>query len=549
MINTLSSTTYKIVQPRINIEKALVLVAIVALAIAIIGVVALQVHFPGVGSFMNLSSVKIGLTAGGGTVIIAALLTLAIKGCTDQRKKSHNLTLEDISVLEEDNDTESPQEMVKSRETYLEEVDNHIKELQDELKKASFHFLSYPSYTLNCYSPYAEKTHWQVLQSDKEKWEEVELRIKKDANKAYPILSKNLDIQWVTGTRSPMLIGLDQYAEKNTTYALVPTGALLSQNIVPLTGELFQGISTNGINQTMLSGVRMFDYHEAKEYADNNDFKFDPTKEKQLILNFNFESYNAIPLARIRVAVLRLLHMGASKEELKQIKNHLKENVFSNMISLPRGWESHVNLIGEEADNKEIGIKFKKGDIVIFQDDGDYSYKYGLVLRKNKDDYEILMDKKGKRMWIEGNKLWISSKYNKKSRKKVKETKEIKQIREMMTEKINEKQALKEILSLFKSNKPISLTEKDKKYLEEPFPIVWGSTTPLKLTKVRSDYHEVGFEGILPLGSKIDVAFTKKKKVKELRSWLDARNLSSVTVMSFGAARYIQARAKIQQSD
>lgn len=63
---------------------------------------------------------------------------------------------------------------------------------------------------------------------------------------------KSKQLTWLHGTRSPALAVM-----LNTQKELIPTGQLLNRNIYPLTGELLEGISEGGVNQTKLSGTAM----------------------------------------------------------------------------------------------------------------------------------------------------------------------------------------------------------------------------------------------------------------------------------------------------
>lgn len=67
--------------PRDNCEKVQIAIVITAIVLTILGGLAFQITYPDALSFMNLSSVKIGLVTGGVTLVAVASVSLTIKRC------------------------------------------------------------------------------------------------------------------------------------------------------------------------------------------------------------------------------------------------------------------------------------------------------------------------------------------------------------------------------------------------------------------------------------------------------------------------------------
>jgi hypothetical protein len=144
---------------------------------------------------------------------------------------------------------------------------------------------------------------------------------------------------WVTGTSSHTIVGmyLSQIKGFTKELALIPSGALLSQNLVPLSGELGFGIlSKKGVNQNHLSGCAIDAYHHAFSYAFSSEFYFDPSKaitkfqEALELLPASFsESDDIAVLNAVKIPLLRALdYTPLFKEEIESMR--LKINTWQN---------------------------------------------------------------------------------------------------------------------------------------------------------------------------------------------------------------------------
>ena len=153
----------------------------------------------------------------------------------------------------------------------------------------------------------------------KEEWVKQQVReYSLEVKKLREIVPK-LKVVWVTGNRSPALIGIDRVAKFVGAPALLPIGELLKWNIAPFTGELREGI--DHINDYALSGS-MFSYcTPAYDYATEKHFIFNPQIELQRILGSKYFS------KRLKIAVLRLIHSNADAAILKQAREHIEQYI------------------------------------------------------------------------------------------------------------------------------------------------------------------------------------------------------------------------------
>jgi hypothetical protein len=142
-------------------------------------------------------------------------------------------------------------------------------------------------------------------------------------------------VKWLTGTNSYTLVGMHLAMIKGLTsrLSLVPTGTLLNHNLVPLAGELGDGIGKRGINIKRLSGCHAFNYMGAFRYAKEKEFYFDQALTWSKLL----ETIKYLPIDEkhlsdkaslnpFKVALLRYLHFAHPSDETRKIiKSHLSD--------------------------------------------------------------------------------------------------------------------------------------------------------------------------------------------------------------------------------
>ncbi|MCC5832373.1 MAG: hypothetical protein JJU12_04950 [Chlamydiales bacterium] len=535
----------KILEPRVNFEKIALVITITGLAVAILGVVAFQVHFPGSVHFFNLPGVKLGLTVGGTATALSSLIPLVIKTCKEPLPANEN-----GAPPTDSNDTIEDPEYLKKIEDELAQIETFLREdiglsyrcINDDLYidhpilgKYSGFFVKYINKDVG---EAAETIRKELKKGERENWEKIAKKIRQSATKAYPFLQNHSPIKWATGTRSPCLIGMSQLEEP----ALVPTGILVDKNIVPLTGELFMGIGWHGINRHHLSGCSFEFYNNALRYAHSNILM--PQEKMQNELDIIKAYPDHYSLLRIKIAVFRLLKLGASEETIKEAKEHLercKNELTPNSTTL---WEKYIPLIGEEVKVKgERRDNLPPGTVVSVKGSTGHT-TYGIILNEDEAEYYVVCHLTGSTKWIskEAAETFEKDRLDEALRDlgnvKASDPAQVRKFKEILSKR----EFLEDILSLFEQVKPID-SEQESRYLSNSFPIVWASTSELQFRPVSSGIKgEVAVEGALRLGEEINVAFTKAKKKDELEAWLSSHSLSSsVKVMSFGTALYFQA--------
>lgn len=483
---------------------------------------------------------------------------------------------------------------------YKESVEIQIESLKNAIRGNLSNDLSFQKFR-----PLMEKcgTDLQSLREELrngggEKWERLKQKIRKTSEKAYPLLAKNIRLQWATGTRSGTLIGMERQSEP----ALVPTGRLLAKNRVPLEGELAYGLAVDSVNRKALSGCSFEWYHNAMAYAVNPGVPASIAREIELLKSARGENQFRIPILRLKVAVLRMIHLGATPEQVNLAKSLLRECI-DHMPPNTTHWEKYAPLIGrtvhgkfgdplskEEIDalplgtivgvNRAIKIEFagalestENGVCKVWNRENNRSMT---VNEKDVNPKNFAL-RYAKRPLPAGTLVSVSTLqpklcydvYQGKNRSSfpVVNREEIHVFSQekidralnrlknprihgvdhaMLKETIAPREALEEIMDLFETERPLELTEKERSFLENPFPLVWATSEKLDEVKAKvmsAIKGEVAMRKRLTLGKEITVVFTKSKKIEEVKAWLAEHNLAStVKVLSLGAGLFMQTR-------
>lgn len=162
--------------------------------------------------------------------------------------------------------------------------------------------------------------------------------VRQVASQISDLLRDHDPLIWLTGTNSYTLVAMHN-ARALGVYPdlrLVPTGELLSYNLVPLAGELGAGIEKKGINISHLSGVMPGAFKGAIYYATEKEFMFDPLKAKESIFSelrsiFELQREKPENLNRFKIALLRALYFTELSLEQKQHIKHSINEAFSAM--------------------------------------------------------------------------------------------------------------------------------------------------------------------------------------------------------------------------
>jgi hypothetical protein len=416
--------------------------------------------------------------------------------------------------------------------------------------------------SFNCkYGTLCEKlkiTRQQLRTDDAMALEKLRAKVKKWVSQVYSLQKTCVEIVWVTGTRSPMLVGMVSAVKKGLCIkpALVPTGQLAAWNIVPMTGELAWGVTANCVNQAAISGAPFGCCEVAYKYAQNQSFAFNTDTELKFILALEAKSV-ARWLLRLKIAVLRLIHSGADPSILLQARKHIEESILPKMRPVPTGWETLARLVGEETKNystdpaNNIEHPLPKGTLVgVKRSDKTIRMAQIYSYDPKKDSYALVVDHEGTRKDAQIDKIQF---YNQETlRLQAQKAPQLgnsafKMIQSIISDDDEHREDIDSILELFESEKKVQLSEKEKTYLDDSFPLIWGLTESvienrsLNFSRVHSAVPELSYKGVLELGSEIQVAFTKKSKVEELSQWLREQTVSTVRVLSFGAMMYLHA--------
>lgn len=379
----------------------------------------------------------------------------------------------------------------------------------------------------------------------KQRWSSIRESLWKASQEAQPFLNQKKEITFITGSKSASIPSILKVAELapilTAKPALIPTGQLLKHHIAPLAGELAMGISPQGVNQNYLSGMKFEGLKTCMGYASAKEAKFDADQEIELINEMKEIKYY-YDLPRLHVAVLRLLLMGAKREEYENIKGKIQDFIKKekDMLPIKDNWQQFAPLIGIES--KEEGKipqenELKRGQIVAVPRTGSRYPKYGVVLEKNPDGtFQVLVEKSGVTKSVPTDKMTLVPD----ERLALLNEKPITLNEKNEIEKAvgGVEAGLKAILKLFDIVKPINFSESDLNLIQDSFPLVWASVSLIP------EPFRQGIKGeqIVPratLGEDIQLVFTPQKNMQRLQS---ALNGYGVQVMSFDAAYYIMGR-------
>lgn len=451
-------------------------------------------------------------------------------------------------------------QMGKIVKQYQEIVDGH--EVLSILKKLSEGIRDpdkiNPKLRLHFYYLINQDQLSNLYLTDKDKWKEEWAAVRQNfwngSIEADGFLQQRKKITFITGTKAsslPFILKINTLAPTiSQKPALVPTGQLLRHNIVPLAGELLFGIRKGGVNLTALSGTELtgldvcLGYASKKNYQFNEDIELDKLK----ILDHEDNDYLSIFLPRIKVAALRLLTMGAKKEEYESIKKLIRKamNKFPQCIPPIENWKKNASLVGAfcKHPGQPASDNLQVGQVVAVPRTGYKQLKYGIITGKNEDgSYCIQVERNPitKNLKIEHITV-ISEEDLERSIESLNQPLSDDEIYQLENEFKGDHERLKDILELFESFKPINLTAIEMDLIQNPFPIVWASVSLNNFKQVRSDIQgERGLEGKAVLGDDIQLVFTHKDNVSKLEGIV--KDLG-VQVLSFEAAYFISGKNK-----
>lgn len=451
----------------------------------------------------------------------------------------------------------TPSEAITENNSFLRYIDKKTKQLVDYLRNEANSSIDDDVFeqTHHLLCKKLKMSRDQFRSKDQTFWELIETKVRKWIIQAYAAGLDSKSICWVTGTRSPALIGISRVAKITQSPALVPTQQLTEWKIVPLTGELAMGIMPKMVNTTALSGAPFSDCGVAYDYSQMKLSVFQHEKELQYILDCDTTCIHLFIL-RLKIAVLRLIHGGADPSLLDQAQKHIQTNILDKLLL--KDWETRARLVGKET--KELlaskaviieGHPVPKGTLVGVTRT-DRTHKIAMVCQYNnlEETYTLTVDHKGTTKCVSTKNVqgYDQEALLLRANQEPALTTEAQEcFKSNIADKHECQKAIESILELFKTEKVLELSSEENDLINESFPIIWGVTTEekesmsLKFFRVRSDISEFGYQGILKIGSEIKVAFTKKSKIEKLKQWLHDQNVTSVKMISFGSMIYLHA--------
>lgn len=400
-----------------------------------------------------------------------------------------------------------------------------------------------------------EKNQVDDLNTDKVRWDNVRKKMWNAAVNSQNFLSQNKKITWITGSNStciPSIMRVPKTSLSGLTDkpALVPTGMLLSHNIVPLYGELEMGIFARGVNNIALSGCSLMHNYcglninldTCINYASNKKFKFNEDNELKEIEKIIDKEYLGA-LSSLKVAVLKLLMTGSKKNKYDEIVKNLKKLLDKLPKSLPLGdqWEKYTPFIGDVCTStiKSNVNTFQRGQLVSIPRSNSQKNKYGVIkeIITAEKSCKVIIEKNGIEKTINWTEIETISKDSLddliKSQDKGLQTMELGYLRQQMR---SSREEIDDIISLFDTVKPINYSEEEKNLMDHSFPIVWTSTSINPEPFYHGSPGEQIVKGIAKLGDDIQVVFTPEKNVERLKK---AVNGLGVEVLNFDCAHYI----------
>lgn len=402
----------------------------------------------------------------------------------------------------------------------------------------------------------SDKAEWQ------KQWSNIRKKIWNASVESHGFLQQKKIITFITGSKSssiPSILKTHKLAPKLCSRpALVSTGQLFEHNIVPFSGELFEGISKKGINLTHLSGMRMAGLEACLDYAGNPQFTFNADKELAFIKGIHGE--HEVFLQRLKVAVLRLLLSGEKREEYENLKQHLENQKKKHRPSSPINpkWESQAVLISqplsplliETSDNLDKDgkpVTLRRGQVVGVPS-ADFNERYGIIEKVFPDgscrviveqDFRITKEFPADKIII------VPDSVLDKEASALKETTSLNEAGNYNIWQIlkEPQEALDEIIKLFDTIVPFNFSDQEKSLIKEPFPIVWAAINLDNVSILRNHNllvkGEHAIKGPLELGKHVQVVFTAEQNVQKLREMVKEHD---VQVLSFEAANYILGR-------
>ncbi len=377
-------------------------------------------------------------------------------------------------------------------------------------------------------------------QNDKEtlkkKWIETQQKIWDGFFEAQEFLNQNKKITFITGRTSSSLIStlrIPEFAPKlSDKPALVSEEKLAAYNFTSIIKEFT-------FDKTYLCGMVFSNLNECVQDIFKKKSQFNADENLNFINDLQADEMGEHSYYQLRLAVLRLLLMGAKKEEYENIKRKitaLRDSTPNYPPPLP--WKKLVSLIGDVCDLEgsvpKIGLQ--RGQIVVIPRSKS-NPTYGIIAETYEDGtYKVIVDIKRASKKVASSDLKIVDDQVLLKEAKLKEPLKDFEIVLLEKELKSERELLQDTLNLFNTIKPLNLSAEELDLIQNPFPIIWSSHSLNPQVMNQGFKDEWGILGDAILGKDIQLAFTNRENVKKLQSLVKD---FGVRVLSFEAAHFI----------
>jgi hypothetical protein len=344
------------------------------------------------------------------------------------------------------------------------------------------------------------------------------------------LLSKK--ITWITGSSTASLVPIFKKAIDDKP-ALIPTGELLEHNIVPLTGELVMGLA--GINAIALSGVGLSAHKGALHYAKAAKLHFAYSKDSEIeFIQKVVDSPQLLSaewtFPRLKIAAIRLGWSGISTQEKQKVIENLKKILVRGKKS--DAWKEHGGLLNSRITTKTsspVGNKdLVPGDIILISRTADKGecYSLGVVDKVSTQNQQVgvLIDGGTRYKYVERENAYTLSKEDgaalQRNKSQYAEVSS-KNIQGVTNKLKTDHEKIEEVITLLENTAVFDMTAEEKKLINMPGAILWGTVTKQDFLPVRSDIKgEMGLKGKQKLGDDIQVLFVEPERIDEVRAYV-----------------------------
>jgi hypothetical protein len=320
--------------------------------------------------------------------------------------------------------------------------------------------------------------------------------------------------------------------------ALVSTMWLLNHFKAPLTGELSYYADT--ISGVVLEGAAI-----ALQYTDKG-FAFDPDKEIQAIYG-NVPANSKFDPIRLKISIMRLILTGSKKERWSELNAHLQTQVLPMLVrsQASNRWLNNTRLVDVQVSpecQKKQRAYFERGDLVGIKSIKDNVERFYMVLEHNRNDntYHVVYNREGHSGWVKAEEITFYEQHTISALPPL----DVRRYEEQLPEhfKYAKYSHYHHLSTLFTQVQPLDLSVDELECINNPFPVIWGSTT-LQGKPVYTQESQTGLPGERVLdkpawiGQDIQYVFVPKEKIPLVKRLFDRWNIEVLDIA------YVEAHA------